>query len=74
MPGPEAALPNPKTPRNINDVFGLSRSQAQHWMAPGLYLPLWMLFLLGAFHLPAHLLLRKWLPQAQTIRCVNAGQ
>jgi hypothetical protein len=63
MPEPDATLPNPKTPRNINYVFGLNRLQAQHWMAPGLYLAVWMLFLLVAFHLPAHLVLSKWFPK-----------
>lgn len=60
MPGPESPLPNPKTPRNINYVFGLSRSEAQHWMDPRLYLGLWMVFLLLVFHFPAHLALRRW--------------
>jgi len=63
MPGPEAPLLNPNTPRNINYVFGTSRNQAQHWLAPGVYLVMWMLFLVVAFHLPAHLLLKRWFPQ-----------
>jgi hypothetical protein len=68
MPGPEADLPNPKTPRNINYVFGTSRSEAQHWMSPGIYLVAWMFFLLLVFHLPAHLLLAKWFPKAHAGR------
>jgi fatty acid desaturase len=47
----------------VNYVFGPSRSQAQHWMAPGLYLAVWMFFLLVVFHLPAHLALSKWFPK-----------
>ena len=36
-------------------------------MAPGLYLGAWIAFLLLAFHLPAHLALRKWFTQSRTI-------
>jgi hypothetical protein len=63
MPAPDATLPNPKTPRNINYVFGLNRSQPQHWMVPGLYLAVWMLFQSVVFYWPTHLLLRKWFPK-----------
>jgi hypothetical protein len=62
-PRPDAFLPNPNTPRNINYVFGPNRSQPQLWLAPRLYLIVWMLFLLVVFHLPAHLLLSRWFPK-----------
>lgn len=43
---------------NVNYVYGISETNAQTWMAPGLYLIAWMVTLLGVCYLPAHAWLR----------------
>jgi len=64
LPAPDAALPDPKTPRNINYVFGLSRTQPQHWMSPGWYLAAWMAFQTTIFYWPTHVWLSKQFSKA----------
>jgi hypothetical protein len=62
LPPAGAALGDPKLPRNVNYVFGFDDAQPQHWMAPGLYLVLWMLALFTLSYLPTHWLLKKLAP------------
>ncbi|MGA2866849.1 MAG: hypothetical protein ABSF95_20440 [Verrucomicrobiota bacterium] len=59
LPPAGAVLADPKLPRNINYVFGLNDAQPQHWMAPGLYLVVWMMALFTLSYLPTHWLLKK---------------
>ena len=61
MPGPR---PDPGlTPVNIDYVFGLSDTEAQHWVPP----ILWFIGMLTIFPLllvvPAHVLLRRFMPK-----------
>lgn len=44
---------------NLNSVYGLSETQPQQWMAPGLWLALVMLFCPICWYLPTHLVLRR---------------
>ena len=59
LPPAGAILADPKWPRNINYVFGLDDAQPQKWMAPGLYLVVWILALFTLAYLPTHLALAK---------------
>ena len=54
LPPPPAPADNPNLPVNINYVYGLSDTQAQTWMPPGVYLVLWMVALPVVFFLPTH--------------------
>ena len=55
-PSPDAGL----AAVNLDYVFGLSNTEPQHWMAPGLWLALLMAALPIALWLPTHLLLKAW--------------
>jgi hypothetical protein len=59
LPPAGAVLANLKIPRNINYVFGFNDAQPQKWMAPGLYLVVWILALFTLAYVPAHLALSK---------------
>jgi len=59
LPPAGATLPDPKTPRDINYVFGLHEDHPQTWMAPGLYLVAWFLALFTLAYVPTHLALAK---------------
>jgi hypothetical protein len=59
LPPAGAVLANVKIPRNINYVFGFNDAQPQKWMAPGLYLVVWILALFTLAYVPAHLALSK---------------
>jgi hypothetical protein len=59
LPPAGATLADPKWPRNVNYVFGLDDAQPQMWMAPGLYLVVWVLALFTLAYLPTHLVLTK---------------
>lgn len=59
LPPAGTKLADPNTPVNVNYVFGLDDTQAQTWMAPGVYLVVWMLALFSLAYLPTHLLLKK---------------
>ena len=59
LPPAGAILADPKWPRNVNYVFGLDDAQPQMWMAPGLYLVVWVLALFTLAYLPTHLVLTK---------------
>ena len=54
LPPPPAPADNPNLPVNINYVYGLSDTQAQTWMPPGVYLVLWMVALPVVFFLPTY--------------------
>lgn len=64
LPPAGAHLPDPKTPLNVNYVFGMNDAEPQHWMAPGLYLVVWMLGLMAIFYVPTHFILRRLMPAA----------
>jgi hypothetical protein len=59
LPPAGAILADPKTPRNINYVFGLDDAHPQTWMSPGLYLVVWILALFTLAYVPTHLVLSK---------------
>lgn len=59
LPPAGAPLVNPNIPRNVNYVFGMNDAAPQQWLSPGLYLAVWMIGLLVAFHIPTHFAL-KW--------------
>ena len=61
MPPPR---PNPGlTPVNIDYVWGLSDTEAQHWMPPGIWLIALMIALPALLYVPAHFLLRRFMPK-----------
>lgn len=64
LPAAGAVLPNPKIPRNVNYVFGLSDETPQRWLPPLAYLGAWIAALIGLVYAPTHLLLRKTCPAA----------
>jgi hypothetical protein len=59
LPPAGAILADPKWPRDINYVFGLDEAHPQTWMAPGLYLVVWILALFTLAYVPTHLALTK---------------
>lgn len=64
LPAAGAAVPNPKIPRNVNYVFGLSEAEPQRWLPPLAYLGAWIGALIGLVYAPTHLLLKKACPAA----------
>ncbi len=74
LPPAGAILPNPKTPVNVNYVFGLSDAAPQTLMAPGLYLVVWMLVLLVVAFIPTHFILKKWFTRTAPAHSGTAGQ
>ncbi len=64
LPTAGASLPDPKTPRNINYVFGLNDDTPQSWLPPLAYLGAWIAALIGVVYTPTHFLLRKTCPAA----------
>lgn len=60
LPPAGAHLPNPGTPVNVNYVFGMSDTQPQRWLSPGLYLVVWMTALATVVYTPTHLVLRRF--------------
>jgi hypothetical protein len=66
LPPAGAHLMDPKTPININYVFGLDDAAPQKLMPAGAYLASWMAVLFGVVFVPTHLVLRRFcsrLPQ-----------
>jgi hypothetical protein len=59
LPPAGAHLTNPQTPINVDYVFGMNDAEPQHWLAPSLYLAVWMLGLFAAIFVPTHFLLRR---------------
>lgn len=64
LPPAGAALPDPKTPVNVNYVWGFDEAKPQAWMPPGLYLALWMSALAAVIYWPTHWILGRWAGQA----------
>jgi hypothetical protein len=50
-------------PVNIDYVWGLSDTEAQHWMPPGVWLIGLMILLPALLYAPVHLLLRRIMPK-----------
>jgi len=59
LPAAGAQLPDPKTPVNVNYVFGMSDVKPQSWMPAGTYLLVWMTALLAVVFTPTHFALQK---------------
>jgi hypothetical protein len=57
MPPAGAHLADPRTPLNIDYVFGFDDAHPQTWMGSTTYLALWMATLLAVAFVPAHLVL-----------------
>lgn len=64
LPSAGAVLADPRTPRNVNYVFGMDDARPQSLLpAPG-YLATWITALIGIVFVPTHLMLRKFCPAA----------
>lgn len=59
LPPAGAHFADPKTPVNINYVFGLNDAAPQTLMPAGLYLAAWMAVLFSLVFVPTHLVLRR---------------
>ena len=59
LPPAGAALTDPKTPTNVNYVFGLDDVRPQSWMPTGSYLATWMAGLAAVVYWPTHVVLRR---------------
>ena len=59
LPPAGAHLPDPKTPLNVNYVFGLDDAKPQSWMSAGAYLATLMGALPILFFVPTHFLLNR---------------
>lgn len=66
LPEAGALLSNPKTPRNVNYVFGLDDSRPQQLLPAFAYLWAWIAALIGLVYVPTHCVLRKACPAAST--------
>jgi hypothetical protein len=65
LPAAGAVLPDPKTPVNVDYVWGMSDTTAQTWMPAGWYLVCWMAALLLIVYVPTHLALKRlWGPKS----------
>lgn len=61
LPPAGAVLPDPKTPVNVNYVFGLDDARPQSWLPAGAYLVAWMAALATVVYAPTHFVLRRCL-------------
>jgi hypothetical protein len=59
LPAAGAELVDPKTPRNVNYVFGMDEARPQSWLPPLAYLGAWIAALIGIVFMPTHFLLKK---------------
>ena len=59
LPAPGAHLADPKTPVNIDYVFGLNDAAPQKLLPAGAYLATWMAALFGIVFVPTHLVLQR---------------
>ncbi len=59
FPPAGALLADPRTPRNINHVFGMDDMRPQEWIDPGTYVFLWITALAAVAFVPAHVFLKK---------------
>ncbi len=64
LPGAGAVLADPKTPRNVNYVFGLSDTQPQQLLPAFAYLWAWIAALIGLVYVPTHFVLKRTCPPA----------
>jgi hypothetical protein len=62
LPAAGAVLADPKTPHNVNYVFGLDDKAPQHLLPPLAYLGAWVGVLIGVVYVPTHFVLRKICP------------
>jgi len=60
LPPAGQAHVSPRTPNNINYVFGFDDARPQSWMPQGLYLAAWMTALAVVAYLPTHWFLKRW--------------
>jgi hypothetical protein len=68
LPPAGAALVDPKTPVNINYVFGFSDTEPQSWMPPGIYLAVWMLALFALAYVPTNFVLKRYFTKTAIAR------
>jgi hypothetical protein len=59
LPPAGAHLPDPKTPHNINYVFGMNDAKPQELLPPLPYLGVWISALIGIVIVPTHFLLKR---------------
>ena len=59
LPPAGAILADPKTPRNVNYVFGMDDAKPQNLLPPLAYLGAWIAALSGIVFIPSHFLLKK---------------
>jgi hypothetical protein len=59
LPAAGAELLDPKTPRNVNYVFGMDESRPQAWLPPLAYLGAWITALVGIVFIPTHFVLKR---------------
>ena len=64
LPEAGAVLADPKTPRNVNYVFGMDDAKAQQLLPAPAYLVAWMAALTGLVFVPTHFVLKKCCPRA----------
>ncbi|OAI58064.1 hypothetical protein AYO49_01415 [Verrucomicrobiaceae bacterium SCGC AG-212-N21] len=60
LPPAGSVLHDPKTPMNINYVFGFDDKKPQTWMSANLYLVVWIAALTSLAYLPTHLFLKRF--------------
>ena len=72
-PMPPAPVSDPNAAVNINYVFGLSYTEPQHWMAPGLWLTMLIVVFPTVFYLPAHLALSKLFASARRAQSAQSA-
>jgi hypothetical protein len=59
LPAAGAELADPRTPRNVNYVFGMDEAAPQPWLPPLAYLGAWISALVGIVFIPTHFVLKK---------------
>jgi len=59
LPPAGAVLPDPKTPTNVNYVFGFDDARPQSWLPTGWFLAAWMAGLFAAVFTPTHFVLKR---------------
>ena len=59
LPAAGAVLPDPKTPTNVNYVFGFDDARPQSWLPTGWFLVAWMAGLFAVVFTPTHFALRR---------------
>ncbi|RYD27008.1 MAG: hypothetical protein EOP87_21835 [Verrucomicrobiaceae bacterium] len=59
LPPAGALLADPRTPRNLQHVFGMDGMKPQQWVDPGTYVFLWITALAVLIFVPAHSFLKN---------------